>query len=265
MPRMLGDAALVRLSLKKYIGPEYTLVDAEDFERVSKSKWSGQGGKSRYAFATSFAYVPERLKALHRFIMWAQPGQMVDHINGDTLDNRRQNLRFVTSEQNAWNSRRQTFPGKSSRFKGVSWDRHHGRWLAGITFKGERHDIGRYDVEEDAARAYDKAALICFDEYARTNEMMQLFEMEDPFVPNLANTCVPDGEIDDIALAGHRGFYFGKMFDGWGRVGKHRWDGMQHYLKTEYDFEFPEPTEIIRIRASRHCKRKIEVINYPKV
>lgn len=261
---MLGDAVLFRLTLKKHLGFEYVLIDDEDFDRVSRAKWSGyQAGKNRYARATSCTHVPSRLKDMHRFIMWAKPGQVTDHVNGDTHDNRKQNLRFVTRQQNSWNSRRPTFPGKTSRFKGVAWDRHRGGWLAGITFKGERHDIGYYDIEEHAAHAYDKAALICFDEYARTNAAMKLFEMDDPFVPNLANTAEPDGEIPDSSLANHSGFYFGKTFEGWGDKQKFRFEQLQHYLVSRYGVALPEPP-VRRVLASRHAKRKIERVVYPR-
>lgn len=256
MPRMLGDAALIRLSFKKHVGTEYTLVDADDYERVSTTKWSArQNGKSRYAVATSFNHVPQRLGSLHRYIMWAKPGQIVDHINGDTLDNRKQNLRIVTPQQSAANTRRQTFPGKTSRFKGVSWDRTTGRWLAGITFKGERHDIGRFDVEEDAARAYDKAALICFEQHARTNEVMRLFEMEDPFVPDAANTATPDGAVAHADLASHTGFYFGRMFSGQGNRQRHEFRRLQHYVQSVYGADF-EPVATVMARVSRHAKRR---------
>lgn len=177
----LGDAVFIRLSQQKNRRRFYTLIDRDDFERVTRSKWYFNQG---YAFATTCKYLPKHHKRLHAFVLKAEPGQIIDHISGDRLDNRKQNLRIVTQAENAKNARRPTFPGKTSRFKGVCWSRHDGKWFAQIGSDNVRHDLGLHDDEVAAAQAYDVAALRLHGEFARTNEMMKLYEQPDPFVPD---------------------------------------------------------------------------------
>lgn len=177
------DAVYVRLSQRKW-GPRFcTLIDREDFERVTKSKWYYNQG---YAVATCGKYLPRHHERLHAFILKAQPGQIIDHISGDRLDNRKQNLRIVTRAENAKNAKRPTFPGKTSRFKGVCWSKYDGKWLAAITSDGVRHDLGLFDEEVAAALEYDKAAKQIHGEFARTNADMRLYVRAIPYVPNCA-------------------------------------------------------------------------------
>ena len=103
---------------------------------------------------------------MHGLIMPAPDGQFVDHINGNGLDNRRENLRLVTHQQNSFN---QKHHGGSSKFKGVSIDRISGSWRAYITVDGKRKHLGRHGTEIDAAKAYDMAAKEFFGEYAKLN------------------------------------------------------------------------------------------------
>jgi hypothetical protein len=91
----------------------------------------------------------------------------VDHINGDTLDNTRKNLRPATKSQNAMNSVKRS--AASSKFKGVSWHKQHKKWVTRITLGGRCHHVGLFHLEEDAARAYDCAASKMFGEFARLN------------------------------------------------------------------------------------------------
>jgi hypothetical protein len=93
---------------------------------------------------------------------------LADHINHNTLDNRKANLRPATREQNAWNMRKKL--GKhSSRFKGVSLLKGLNKWRARIGYNGRRISIGCYDEEESAARDYDRKAKELYGGYAKCN------------------------------------------------------------------------------------------------
>lgn len=102
--------------------------------------------------------------ALHREVMGAARGQIVDHVNGDGLDNRRQNLRIVTSQQNNWNRKATK---KGSGFKGVS--RHGPGFRAQIREDGKILALGTFPSAVAAALAYDAAARRIQGNYARLN------------------------------------------------------------------------------------------------
>lgn len=109
--------------------------------------------------------IDSRCVRLHRFLLNAAPGVLVDHVNGNTLDNRRCNLRVATKAQNAANSN----PKTGNRFKGVTWQANSRKYFASIGFSGRTIYIGRFDLAEDAARAYDRKARELFGEFARPN------------------------------------------------------------------------------------------------
>jgi hypothetical protein len=143
------------------------LVDDEDFERVVEAgSWRvHKRGARRWASHTG----AQKDILLHRFILDAQPGQQVDHVNGDGLDNRRANLRWATSAENSANRRKGV--GAVSRFKGVGFDGRNPRrpWLACLQVRGVRRWLGSFGTEEEAAQAYDRAARESFGEFARAN------------------------------------------------------------------------------------------------
>lgn len=145
---------------------QVALIDDEDWDLVSEFKWFAQKDKKTY-----YARRANRPKVLlHRFILQAKVGQKVDHIKGNWLDNRRENLRIATSSQNQWNQQAYSQRG-SSKFKGVSLYRPYSKWLACIRVNNKRIHLGYFKDEKEAALAYNEAALEYFGEFARLNEV----------------------------------------------------------------------------------------------
>ncbi len=105
---------------------------------------------------------------MHRFILDPPTGVFIDHINRDTLDNRRYNLRLATPSQSRANTSGQRIR-HISKYKGVGYDPTTCRWVASICVNRKRFFLGSYDLQEDAAKAYDSAALYFFGEYAYIN------------------------------------------------------------------------------------------------
>jgi hypothetical protein len=142
------------------------LVDDEDYELVSQYRWHGHVGISgTYARHTWRREGVWGFIMMHRLVLGFP--ERVDHINHNTLDNRRSNLRDVSRNMNAANQLPQT--GRSSRYKGVSWKQENRKWIAGIKVDQRRIHLGYFLDEEEAARAYDAAALAMFGEYAYLN------------------------------------------------------------------------------------------------
>jgi hypothetical protein len=148
---------------------KFALVDAGDHDRVSQKKWTlmNRGGGISYAYRMEWDKADKRYYnlGLHRFILSAGPGEVVDHINGDGLDNRRCNIRICTRQQNNQNTKKRR--NSASRFKGVQrWERW---WRARIRTNGVELCLGYYGTEEDAAIAYDWAAQALFGSFAKVN------------------------------------------------------------------------------------------------
>jgi hypothetical protein len=144
------------------------LIDDEDWPLVSGYKWRAlncASGHRIHIYAA--AYQPGRgdTVLMHRLLARATTGQLVDHKNGDGLDNRRDNLRLATPEQNSANKRR---AANRSQFKGI-YPTAKGWWRVRINHHGRVHGYGQYEDEIVAARVYDEAARWHFGEFANTN------------------------------------------------------------------------------------------------
>jgi hypothetical protein len=110
-------------------------------------------------------------RVIYAMVSGAWPIGDVDHRNGDRLDNRPGNLRCATRSQNVANQALRAC--NTSGFKGVSWDKKNKKWMARIGVNGKSRTLGRYACAEDAGRAYDRAAVEAFGEFAATNEMLR--------------------------------------------------------------------------------------------
>lgn len=142
------------------------LVDLDDLEMVSGNKWCAMKGRNGAYYATSKDSI-----LMHRHILGLSRGdrRVVDHVNGDGLDNRRANLRVCESKENLRNTGRSK--RNKSGFKGVYFDKHRGRWAAAICINNKRIALGRFDSASEAALAYDQAAVAHHGEFAWTNSL----------------------------------------------------------------------------------------------
>lgn len=130
------------------------IVDLEDAEKCCNMKWHCHHG-----YATASGSIK-----LHRWLIGAGEKQIVDHINGNRLDNRRSNLRIVTSSENAWNSRgRIKILDGDHRPKGISFDKRKHRWQASIQIR--RH-LGYFESKDEASKAYLEASRKLYGQFA---------------------------------------------------------------------------------------------------
>jgi hypothetical protein len=137
---------------------KFALVDDEDYERLSQFKWFPIKIRNNYyAYRNKLKHDDFEEISMHRMIMHPKKGLVVDHINHDSLDNRKCNLRNCTVAEN----NRNTTPRKhtSSTYLGVCFDVKRKLWLTQLTVEGCSINIGRFESEIEAAEAYDIAVL----------------------------------------------------------------------------------------------------------
>lgn len=140
------------------------IVDEEDAPIIQNRLWN----------CSSNGYIVNRGKRqnpitlLHRLIMNATPGMLVDHINMNRLDNRRSNLRMCNKSENMRNRGKQA--NNVSGFKGVCLDKRRNKYKAEIKNGNTKKFLGYYATAEDAAKAYDEAATKYHGEFARVND-----------------------------------------------------------------------------------------------
>lgn len=147
---------------------QYALVDDEDYEDLNKQNWCVAYTNVYRAVGYSKRVNGERTTIhMSRVIMNAKKGEMVDHRNHNTLDNRKNNLRICTNSQNQMNSLPQE--NGASKYKGVHWRKNRKHWMARIMVSGKEMYIGSFDNEISACHAYDEKAKELFGKFAYLN------------------------------------------------------------------------------------------------
>lgn len=153
---------------------QWIVLDDEDYERFKNFTWT-----ISVRAAQSYALRRYRIRGqkkskmmyLHKEIMPNILGLVVDHINGNTLDNRKENLRLISHRQNTQNRHHK----KSSKYVGVCWNKRERRWQPAIWYRGESRVLGRYKNELEAATMYRVACvhLLGYDPYEVLTPSMQ--------------------------------------------------------------------------------------------
>lgn len=149
--------------------------DGRQGRKKNAAIWNGKyAGKEALTALSGSGYLHGSIRGTHmtahRAAMTIMLGRVpgyVDHVNGDRLDNRAVNLREVSQAENVWNTRAST--QATSPYKGVSWDRRRGCWVAFGMANGQQSYLGSFTEEADAARAYDAFARAHFSEFGRFN------------------------------------------------------------------------------------------------
>ena len=155
--KLVGDHIEIVLLNRKGKLKKVALIDIADWERIKFSRWS---------IGDSYVggHIPhERVQRLHNFLMNPRQGSVVDHINGDVLDNRRSNLRIVSFSANAFNRKNGSSP------TGVFFDKVNRKWAAHIMKDYKSIWLGRYERKYDAIQARKKAELKYFGENPSEN------------------------------------------------------------------------------------------------
>lgn len=160
-----GDVTAIIIESKKH-GRLETLIDTEDLAKVSEvNAWSVGWNRDTKSFYVKGSTVDEsgnrRYIMLHRHILGVtEPNQYIDHVNHDTLLNRKSNLNIVTNAENSQNRRK--FTNNSSGYTGVYWDKSRNKWRATIMVDYKRKNLGRFDSIDEAIRVRKSAEVEYF-------------------------------------------------------------------------------------------------------
>lgn len=142
-------------------GGAVALVSGADYDALAGYEWSKAGSDS-YPRAVRKCRETDRQILMHRQIMNAPRHLVVDHIDGNPLNNTRPNLRLATPSQNTVNAHS---VWGSSRYRGVCRDKHRGRWVARIKADGKHRSLGSFKDEVEAAAVYWREARAAWGEF----------------------------------------------------------------------------------------------------
>lgn len=145
-------------------------VDDDDFEYLSQWKWHARKGKNTFYAArnTSRKNPPKIVVLMHRAILnLKNTTDIADHIDRNGLNNCKSNLRIATGTQN--NANATSAKNSTSKYLGVYWYKTRNKWKSEITKNRKNICLGYFPTEEDAAFAYNQAAIIYHGEFANLN------------------------------------------------------------------------------------------------
>jgi hypothetical protein len=145
------------------------IIDDEDAERVLAHSWWVSSSPETDGRVLCFSTEIKRKKIkLHRFIMGDPPGQVVDHWDGNRLNNKKTNLRACSIGENSKNIRMSL--SNKSGYRGVSWSKDMEKWRATISLNGKTQHLGYFDDPERASAAYEEAAELFYGDNRRLEE-----------------------------------------------------------------------------------------------
>lgn len=144
---------------------KFTIIDKEDYNKVSQYKWCYSGCHNGYAIRGVRQGKRTKRIYLHRFILNAPEGKEVDHINGNRLDNQKHNLRLCSRLENARNLKK--FRNNTSGFKGVHKNKNTGKYEAYIHNNSKKIFLGHFSNKSDAVNARNKASDNIFGDFTR--------------------------------------------------------------------------------------------------
>jgi len=246
------------LSIKEY----ETIIDDEDYDLIKEFSWrvfkkEEKQGLIYFHAATRRDPVTYKQKdlRLHRLIMGCVVGDgiYIDHINHNTLDNRKCNLRKTDAGGNVRNSRKNT--RNTSGYKGVFFFKRDSIYKAGIKYNGTSYNIGSSTDIIEAARLYDMMAIRLFGEYSCTNFDKNNYkddEIEEVYKKMINN-------LYSSNTSGYRGVSWNNKMSGWSA-------NVQYNNKNHYLGIFNDPIQAAKVRD----KKAIElfgsavILNFPK-
>ena len=145
------------------------LVDDDWYQVLSKFEWHSHHTNGKWYAVRTVGKKGRMVVFMHRYITMAPPERVVDHIDGDGLNNQESNLRAVRPKANYYNRAIQS--NNKTGFKGVCWDKERKRYMASISHDHKAINLGRFNTAEEAAIAYNNAATRLYGDFARLNDV----------------------------------------------------------------------------------------------